>query len=408
MISLALNMIVGPNDAQVLERCLKSLDAKNFFDEIVICLTSNDEEVRRVAEKYTDKLPRYEWGRDPEYPFGNFAAARNVALEATKSSFVWWTDADDVMPERIRKNMDTIKKYVDQSQLEFYFANYDLNFDEYDQAVEVTIRERIFRNRKDIRWTSPVHEQITELLEITPGKCGTAFLKNFVIDHRPLRVGVESTVRNLRIMEHEKQMGRMDKYLKYHYAKELLVHAYATNDSEREAKAIKCFEELIKEKGGTNDRLASICVLLARHYCRQHQYDRCQPRELQKANTYARLAISFIDVLAEPYVILGDIFAFQNKAVDAIPYYKKAMSKKFDSLTVQNVIYYEELPSRRLFDIYDLQGEKELALWYSRLVLKHAPNDLDILRQRQAILIALTQSNNDRVAECSKGGEDKA
>ena len=70
---LGFNMIVGPGEADILERCLKSTECiKKYFDEIAIVCTSDDKEVWNVAKKYTENVYKFEWIDD-------FSAARNYA-----------------------------------------------------------------------------------------------------------------------------------------------------------------------------------------------------------------------------------------------------------------------------------------------------------------------------------------
>ena len=62
--SLALNMIVGSNESYELNRCLESAVLPGIFDEIVIVVTTHDQEVEKVARKFTDKVFYFEWIKD--------------------------------------------------------------------------------------------------------------------------------------------------------------------------------------------------------------------------------------------------------------------------------------------------------------------------------------------------------
>lgn len=81
-VTLSLCIIVGPKEAFELERVLKSCQGP-LFDEIVVTVTSDDAEVKAVAEKYATKVPYFKWVHD-------FSAARNYGFSKATSDFIFW------------------------------------------------------------------------------------------------------------------------------------------------------------------------------------------------------------------------------------------------------------------------------------------------------------------------------
>ena len=63
--------MIVKNEEKVLARCLDSI--RGFVDEIIIVDTGSDDDTKRIARKYTDKVYDFEWIDD-------FAAARNYSF----------------------------------------------------------------------------------------------------------------------------------------------------------------------------------------------------------------------------------------------------------------------------------------------------------------------------------------
>src|SRR5687767_4841401 len=87
--TLSLCMIA--RDAErTLPRALKS--ARPFMDEIVVVDTGSLDSTRRVAEEFGARVFDFPW-------CDSFSAARNHSLEQATGDWVFWMDADDLLPQ---------------------------------------------------------------------------------------------------------------------------------------------------------------------------------------------------------------------------------------------------------------------------------------------------------------------
>ena len=148
--TLALNMITGPGEAAALDRCLSSLKIGQddcIFNEVVVCVTSHDEEVKKVAQSYGAKTPYFQWSTD-DHPHGHFADARNTALDNTESEYVMWIDTDDIILEKHQKAFHQLLKVLENTEYkwaEVFFAPYCVFRDKVGRPLTVFMRERIFK-----------------------------------------------------------------------------------------------------------------------------------------------------------------------------------------------------------------------------------------------------------------------
>lgn len=385
---LALNMIVGANETELLKRCLQSAKADSVFDEIIIVYTGpsiNSGFVSDIVSKYGGQLYFYEWETD-RYPHGNFAGARNLALKHTTAKYWMWLDADDVIDDSFSKTFNELKKFLN-NDIDLFFVPYNLVFDKSDKVVMKLDRERIIKNRPDIFWCYPVHEQLT--VDISACRC--ADIKNsFTVNHRPVKDHTVSAERNLKILKHECSLTS-DVHLQYYLAREYW------NSGEYE-KSVAMFKEIIDNGNGPTDALAVACLKVAEYYL----YDNCEKgkeqvfkKTLQEAETYCRISFSFSSEYAEPHVFLGDIYSKRKDYKKAINFYKQAMKTKFNGPGIQDIKYYTKIPAFRLCQLFTQLGKLEDGLMFSRIALDYSPENKDIHVIRHGILEKLIRQYRD-------------
>jgi hypothetical protein len=370
MKTLALNIIVGPNDETNLIECLQAIDAGNLFDEIVICFTYTglqgipEELLNKLKLSYGATICFHEWTSE-RYPYGNFAAARNACIDSTQSDFIMWLDCDDRLS--MSPAVQNLKRSILSSDRDFFMMGYLINKKEDGTFGTRFLKERIFRNRSDIRWMYPVHEQLDLKKANT-----MATIEGINIEHHSTKDSpLDSIDRNLYIIGHE-LIFAPSQHSKMFYANELMSKYRNTKDVVILNQALRCMKDCIDKRFGNDDNLAMMSYTIA---------IQSLPKEIDKecnvfqAELYANIALSFSDKYAEPHCVLGDCFLIKNDIARATFHYKQAMTKKLDGMSFQSEIYYEEFPARRLLDIYIMKHEPELALWYSSLVLRHSKND---------------------------------
>ena len=105
MITISLCMIVK-NEEDVLERCLRS--AEGIADEIIIADTGSTDQTKEIALRCGAKVYDFVWKDD-------FAAARNFAFSKATCDYLFWLDADDVVPEQTRRGLLLLREKLDPS-----------------------------------------------------------------------------------------------------------------------------------------------------------------------------------------------------------------------------------------------------------------------------------------------------
>ncbi len=139
--TIAATLIVK-NEAELLPDCLKSLEGK--VEEIVVVDACSDDGTAEVALAAGAHVISRAWT-------GDFAAARNVALEAHSCDFALYIDAD----ERLRLPLrGRVHDYVDPAH-SFHLVRFQprANFTRYGEW-------RIFRRASAIRFEGRIHETV--------------------------------------------------------------------------------------------------------------------------------------------------------------------------------------------------------------------------------------------------------
>ena len=152
MQEISLAMIVK-NEAAHLEGCLES--AANWVDEIVIVDTGSTDGTQDIARHYTRRLFELPW---PD----SFSVARNYAIDQAGKQWIFWLDADDLVPEETGARLRMLASGA-SADTGFFAFNYT-----YPSGL-VQKRAALFRNQPDIRFTGRVHEQIYDPLTANLG-----------------------------------------------------------------------------------------------------------------------------------------------------------------------------------------------------------------------------------------------
>jgi len=377
---LGLNIIVGAGEAFELNRCLESVCIDGLFDEVVIVTTSNDADIVSVAKKYTDKIFKFMWIND-------FAAARNHALKYTTTKYVMWLDADDTVSKLTQGRLIKMKEYLSHENLDVYLVPYHLDYNENGEFIQFLPRDRIFKRRKNLFWQYRVHEQLT----VEKGKHRIGRFNGIAIEHRPSKPSEFGLKRNVDILKEEYEKDTTNGHYAFYYARDLyLLEEYELS--------ISIFDNLIRNRGGTDSNLFTAAFNIAMYYT----YD--ENGEIKKdtidiGENYARIAMSFANNYAETYVILGDIYHYKGKINDAINFFKMAMSKKLDGFGLQQIPFYEQLPAERLSRIYAGSNDFtaiEQGLYYNKLALKHDMKNEGLLNFRRALIKELNNGTQLR------------
>lgn len=377
MITLALNVIVGPGESNELDACLRSVTSvPGLLDEIVIATTSHDAEVEKVARKYTDKVFYFKWVDD-------FGMARSFAQHKTASEYIFWMDADDFIPEKSRPVFQNLKQYIEQYNADRILLTYHLDFNEIGEPTQFGLRDKVYRRIK-FRWEKAVHETLVQ--KNMKERLTRVNIKGCVIEHRQLKPSRYGLERNIKILERKYEQDKSDIHYAFYLARDLSLKGNYN-------KSIEIFDYIIKEKLGTRENLYIAANSIATHYLyekdgkiRNDEINGVNSVEL--AETYARMAMSFSEEYAEPCILLGDIYHYRGLTGEAVTFYKSAMSRGGGETGFKSTPFYEEIPCERLSKIFahdNTPASTEQALYYITVALKHAPNNEHYLSHRNKL-----------------------
>ena len=207
--SLALN-IICKDETDELERAIVS--CKDYLDEIVVGWNGTNPETEAILKKHNCNYFTFKWNDD-------FGEARNLVIDHTKSDFIIWLDADDVVmcPEKIPVAMDRTFKHKKVGAI---WTTWHYDFDKHGRCTCILKRERIFR-RGWYRWQDSLHETLAPIVD-----CQMVEVDGVYIEHRttPERIHA-SAKRNLVIImakyDQEHKDGKIDPRTCFSLAKSL-------------------------------------------------------------------------------------------------------------------------------------------------------------------------------------------
>ncbi|HWA84277.1 MAG TPA: glycosyltransferase, partial [Fimbriimonadaceae bacterium] len=146
--------LIVKNEEANLDRCLRSL--KGAVHEIVVVDTGSIDSTVQIAEKYGAKIGKFDWIDD-------FAAARNHSISLATGHWILWIDADEELAPEARP---FLKQAITRPQFGGFNAEI-VNFtsEASDESKYIHQAVRLFQNRKDVRFSGRIHEQLTPAFE---------------------------------------------------------------------------------------------------------------------------------------------------------------------------------------------------------------------------------------------------
>lgn len=240
MITISLCMIVK-NEETVLARCLDSI--VELMDEIIIVDTGSQDNTKKIAARYTDKIFDFQWKDD-------FSAARNFAFSKATKEYIYSADADEVLDTDNQKLFFQLKqallpeieivqmKYGNQLQFGTVY-NYD---EEY--------RPKLFKRLRSFIWEGAIHETV----RLEP----VVYDSEIIITHKPTS---NHAARDLDSFYRQTSKGEyLSSRLLNMYARELFVAG-----KEKELKrAAPFFHSVAEDVMRTPQEVTQACCVSAR------------------------------------------------------------------------------------------------------------------------------------------------
>ena len=181
--TISLCMIVK-NEEKYLEQCLNSV--KDIADEIIIVDTGSTDKTKEIAKSFNAKVFDFKWVDD-------FSAARNESLKHAAKEWILVVDSDEVIEG---KDLEVIKELIkakDADAFLFLQKNYTNETsiagfvqEEHNDNGKIylgwygSLIARLFRNKKDFKFTGTVHELVEPSVEANNGKLAAT---NIVLHH---------------------------------------------------------------------------------------------------------------------------------------------------------------------------------------------------------------------------------
>jgi tetratricopeptide (TPR) repeat protein len=154
--TVSLCMIVKDEEA-MLPRSLAAVAP--FVDELIVVDTGSTDRTVGIAESFGATVLHHPWD-------GDFAAARNVGLDAATSDWLMYLDADEVL---VDGEGERLRELLGHTWREAIFLTESNHVGELEDGVAVEHNAlRLFRNRPEYRFEGRVHEQFAHRLPSFP------------------------------------------------------------------------------------------------------------------------------------------------------------------------------------------------------------------------------------------------
>lgn len=360
MPALALCMIVR-DEEEVLERCLASV--ADLVDELVVVDTGSRDATADIALRFGARLARRLWRDD-------FAAARNHSFRLARAPFLLWLDADDVLLPEARVGLRELKARLEK---DVYYLPYDYAQDDQGRSLCTLYRERIVRNRPELRWAHPIHEHLTVGPEMTVERA------EVTVTHRRTAAGAAADRdRNLRILTRalRRRAYRDSPRLHYYLARE---HHDAGHD-EQAAAAYRRFLEL--PGGWSEDRVCARQRLARCEYNLAGRAGRDAAEQRARARAEAHAARQLDARWAEPAFLLGEIALAEGQPEEAVFWCEQALRPRPEVLSPVDAFAYGLGPAVQLCLAHDRLGDVLRANLYNEVALTLRPGDAGLLHNR--------------------------
>ena len=163
------------NETDELNRLLEILIHKtDEEDEIVICVDGDDDGVRFVLDSWTQQYAHVKMIKVYQRKLDkDFASHKNSVIENSSGDYIFHIDADEYPHEILLSQLKDILQINEVDLIWIPRVNTVDGFTQEDvQRWGWRVSEqgwinypdyqaRVFRNKKEIRWTRPLHEYIT-------------------------------------------------------------------------------------------------------------------------------------------------------------------------------------------------------------------------------------------------------
>lgn len=149
--------IIAKNEEKHIEECCRRLQP--YDPEIVLVDTGSTDRTVELAQKYTDRIYRFDWCND-------FSAAKNYAMQKASHDWILSLDCDEYVESLDMESLLKCMAQYPDCAGRILIRN---RFTENGQTSYEQVRVSRFVNRQYYRFEGIVHEQLVPRAGFTPG-----------------------------------------------------------------------------------------------------------------------------------------------------------------------------------------------------------------------------------------------
>ena len=408
--------MIAKNEEKVVGRAIDS--CKGVVDEIILVDTGSEDRTVEIAKAKGAKVYFFAWKND-------FAAAKNYALSKAKGDWIVFLDADEYFGNGTEKNLRGLLRKI-ETQYDA-IATYMINFDLHDgKQLDTMVQMRIFKNDKNIRYTSPIHEVLHHFKQ--GNKINALMLKEkeLVLFHTGYSAGEREgkARRNLKVLLEEMKKENAspsyyiylsDCYFSLKEWEKAIEHArkFLESGVEMIGYGTRPYQNIIEAMGKLNyspdDIVKEVKMAIAKfprhpqfqfymaiYEMGQKKYDAallCLNNALEFHENYSEIEINCLVVnLWYVYNALGANYELRGEVDRAIQYYQMALQRDWNNdqccMRLLRLLQYKPLEeaTRILDSIFDVDDDAGFDFLLARLVNAANPQVLAhyvIIRQKK-------------------------
>lgn len=121
-----------------------------WADEIIVLDSKSTDKTRQIAKKYATKVLLHD--------FRDYASQKQAAIDACSSRWILEVDADEVVPEALRKEIQQLQEHPEKMNL---YAAYIITRQEYFLKKPLMISKipRLYK-KQSVHYTGEIHERL--------------------------------------------------------------------------------------------------------------------------------------------------------------------------------------------------------------------------------------------------------
>ncbi|MBW2993231.1 tetratricopeptide repeat protein [Candidatus Woesearchaeota archaeon] len=351
--------IIAKNEQDFLEQCINSV--KMIADEIIVTDTGSSDKTKEIAEKLGAKVYDFKWCDD-------FSAAKNFCASKASHEWILFLDADEAVSGKDLQALKELANNKDADGFAFKMRNYfkeniktqKATNDQYNESKDYAGWHeaeiiRLFRNKKEIYFSSIIHESVADSIRKFKGIIKQAGIPIHHFGYALKKRSEEKTEKYIKMQE--KQIQQTPHSPKPYY--ELGAIYLKQNNYEKAIASFEKAEHLLE----TQDKLLLIHQYLyhdlGKAYFKTGNFEKAK-QAFEKAEKTDKNNYS-------TQFFLGLIHDENNKYPDAVKHYEASITinpQNPSALRNLGIIYLKHKNHKKAYEVllkaFELEPDDEL------------------------------------------------